>query len=241
MIDLHLFDTLFLDISWIRGRYLDTLLSCKKSSVCEADFNIVSKMGPNSNYTDPTTEILILVSPTWELEIHTSQSKCEVVPCRLDKLVIGHSRKVRFSEDVDRQIIPNMREMPSRQKRCYWYQRSDYRRMRKEQSRRLKIQRLSGDEEEVAELCSRFYSRERGLHKTMAQYHVLDEQERQFKMGIRDPQSIAQNYKKFSSRCHLSTFMATLAMREEERKKRNRALNMIDTVWKQRSSTSACF
>lgn len=233
MIDLHLFDTLFLDSSWIRGKYLDTFWSCKQSTVCEADFNIVSKMAPNSNYTDPTTEILILVS--WELEIHTSQSKCEVVPCGLDKLVIGRSRKVRFSEDVDRKIIPNKREMSLRQKRCYWYQHSDYRRMRKEQPRRLRMQGLSGDEEELEELSSRFYSRQRGLQKVMAQYYVLDEQERQFKMGISDPHLIAQIYKEFSSRCHLSTFMAALAMREEKRKKRNRALNMIDTVWKQRS------
>jgi hypothetical protein len=110
--------------------------------------------------------------------------------------------------------------------------------MKKDQS---KIHRLNGDEEEQAELCSRFYTRERGLHKVMAQYHVLEEQERQSKVGISDQMAIAQNYKEFSSRCHRSTFMATLAMRENERKKRNRALNTTDTVWKQRSSTAACF
>jgi hypothetical protein len=235
LIDLHIFETLFLDGSWIRGRYSCTLLSSKKSTVCDEEFNIVSKMAPNSNYTDPTTEILILVSPSWELEIHTSQSKCEVAPCSLDKLVFSQSREVRFSENIDHQIIPNKREMPSRHQRSYWYQGSDYRRMRKEQSRRLRIQSLSGDEEEAVELSTRLYSRERGLHKVMAQYHVLDEQERQFKMGITDQVAIAQKYKEFSSRCHLTTFMATLAMREEERKKKNRALNMIDTVWKQRN------
>jgi hypothetical protein len=239
MIDLYL--PLFLESSWIKDRYLDTLLSCKKSTVCGADFYNVSKMAPNSNYTDPTTEIVILVSPTWKLEIRTSQSKCEVVPCGLDKLVIGGSRKVRFSEDIDRHIIPNKREMPSRQKQYYWYQHSDYRRMRKEQSRKLRRHKLSGDEEEMAEFCSGFYSCQRSLHKLMAQFHVLEEQERQFKTGISDQVAIAQKYKAFSSRCHLSTFMATLAMREEERKNKNRALNMIDTVWKQRRSATACF
>ena len=177
--------------------------------------------------------IVVTETPTFaDLKIQSSESSFEVV-YDLEKTEFSlteesfhpaDERKVRFSEQDECFTIPNRKGLSPSDREALWFRKAEMKRMRKRE-----------DNGEVDEEYEQFVTEEpprndelqEALHQLMAVSVVLDEQARQRREQICDPELISLKYRTFVERSRRSMFIANLAREEGDNQLQGKPLQII--------------
>jgi hypothetical protein len=154
---------------------------------------------------------------------HSSESTFDVRGDATSKVLpatshqVTEEKSVRFSSTVERHEITHRLDMEEKQKKQFWYRKSDYKRIRREGRETVQLIRNGELLQDTNHHCllgldseTHVYARQRSMHKMMVQGLVVDEQEYQRQKGIRDPESLAMKIRDFDSRCKHAAFVAGL-------------------------------
>lgn len=156
------------------------------------------------------------------IKIQSSATSHEVVydpePNPLDS---GDERKrlVRFSTYDEFFIIMNRQEITPEERKAMWFRKAELKKMRNRFENEESDDATTRDPPQNDQLIE-------ALHQLMAISVVLDEQARQRREQICDPELIAQKYRAFVQRSRQSLFIANLARDVEHKNTQKGSLQM---------------
>jgi hypothetical protein len=188
-----------------------------------------------SNSVQP---IEFLVWPTSELRLHSSQSSFEVEivkerqPITLSESSessLTYRRKVRFSGSDETFIIINRKDISSTERRNTWYRKSELRKAncgQDEVEAQLHDNVIDGrfndwawENQLMTTLRDELLECQKSFHRLMTISSVLEEQNRQKKIGIHNPVLVFKTYKDAIRRSRHALFISSLSSQEKERKR----------------------
>lgn len=178
-----------------------------------------------ASHIDGSVELVEVVEAFPDLKIHSSDSSFEVVyDLRKSPNHPAEGRNVRFSKQNEFFPVMSRDEISPSERESLWFRKAELKRMRKrEEDRELD----DGYEPVIENDPPQNDELQEALHQVMAVSVVLEEQSRQRKEHVYDPELISQKYKIFVERSRRSMFIANLARMEKKKKCHVRPLQII--------------